>query len=484
MSPSIVPLKGLSEVPTEPEEEKILSLAEGAPKSIKGKVSPENPCIVKATDDYSRTVLFTLTVPAENSVSVTLNNQVLSLTRADAEDEIRYTFTQKLNKDQITAFTLTANGEAGASFTLAISRMPKEEETGEPETETAENPETAEETQEEKLIEETAETIENEVNEEPAEKPEEGQQLEEKTAEESAKESEEKLTEEPEEEQAAEDPAEKPEEEQQTEEETAEESDKESEEKLTEESEEELPAEESTEETEKTAEESAEESIGEETAEEKQQDEESEEETVKEPIDKETGKESAEGEEQEAETAEKETEEASGQPATEAAEKAVSPAEDPEEAPGEEQQDEKPAGNEEESADDTTDEEMINVLAEEQQEENPVEEAAEKSEESIRDIDTEPEENKTFALPEDSVVDFSISFDEVNPTIGCVAHFKAELTGYEGIIYSLQWQKSLDCEEWEDEEGATQETMDVLMTEESSQYYWRLKVVVDIDENT
>ena len=130
------------------------------------------------------------------------------------------------------------------------------------------------------------------------------------------------------------------------------------------------------------------------------------------------------------------------------------------------------------------DEEIGNVPTEEQQEEKPAEEAAEESEGLIEDSENEQEENKAFALPEDSVVDFSISFDEVNPTIGCVAHFKAELTGYEGIIYSLQWQKSLDCEEWEDEEGATQETMDVLMTEESSQYYWRLKVVVDIDENT
>ena len=109
---------------SEPEEERILSLAEGAPKSIKGKVSPENPCIVKATDDFSRTVLFTLTVSAEDSVSVTLNNQIISLTRADTEDEIRYTFTQKLNKDQITDFTLTANGDAGVFFTLTISRMP------------------------------------------------------------------------------------------------------------------------------------------------------------------------------------------------------------------------------------------------------------------------------------------------------------------------------------------------------------------------
>ncbi len=125
-------------------------------------------------------------------------------------------------------------------------------------------------------------------------------------------------------------------------------------------------------------------------------------------------------------------------------------------------------------------------------EEEPEEEIPETPEEStdgeegikgtdsgLESKDAKPE----FTLPDDRCVDFTISFDEEEPTIGCVAHFKAQLSGYEGIIYSLQWQKSLDCEAWEDEPNANQETMDVLMTDESSQYYWRLKVIIDITEN-
>ena len=123
---------------------------------------------MKATDDYSRMVLFTLTVSAEDSVSVTLNNQTLSLTRADTEDEIRYTFTQKLNKDQITAFILTANSDAGASFTLTISRMPKEETT-EPETSAEESVEEIAEQESETSAEENEEGTEEETAEEPIE---------------------------------------------------------------------------------------------------------------------------------------------------------------------------------------------------------------------------------------------------------------------------------------------------------------------------
>ncbi len=93
--------------------------------------------------------------------------------------------------------------------------------------------------------------------------------------------------------------------------------------------------------------------------------------------------------------------------------------------------------------------------------------------------ETEPkEEPKQIEIPENAVVDFEILWDVEIPTLGCTAHFKAVIIGYENFQYTLQWQRSLDCETWEDVEGATEETLDVLMTEESSQYYWRLKLEI------
>ena len=104
--------------------------------------------------------------------------------------------------------------------------------------------------------------------------------------------------------------------------------------------------------------------------------------------------------------------------------------------------------------------------------------------EETTDEETTEEAADEFALPDDASVDFEISFDEDNPTIGSVAHFKALVDGYEDIVYTLQWQRSLDCEAWEDVQDANGETMDVLMTEETSQYYWRLKIIIDVSENT
>ncbi len=150
------------------------------------------------------------------------------------------------------------------------------------------------------------------------------------------------------------------------------------------------------------------------------------------------------------------------------------PAEEPEVEPAEEQVTDTTGESEEKTA--------------EEDAETPAEstEEAEKREETDLGLEGSEiaDEQKNFVIPDADSVDFTITFDEEEPTIGCVAHFKAELTGYDDIIYKLQWQKSLDRQNWEDEPGADQETMDVLMTEDNCEYYWRLKVIIDIRENT
>lgn len=413
----IIPAEELADDPeAEPaQEEIILNLKQDAPHQIKGKVSSNKPYTVKATDDFSRTVLFTLTVPTENSITVTLDDKALTLTKIDTEESIQYTFTCKLVKEEVTSFILIAN-EGTVPFTLTISKLEiteKEAEEGTTEEETIEVTEESEQTEE--SAEETSKT------EEPVEEPEE---KEETTNTEQPEETEEKTQEEP---------VEEPTEEniEQPEEEPVEEPAEELEEGLVEESEEQ-----------------SEEEQADETEENREETDNSEEEPVEEAEEELANKDPEETEE---ETEEKPEE-------TDGSEQG--PVEETKAEPAEEKNEE-PVEGLEESAEDAVNE-------------NPGEEPAE----------TGLEEKKEFVLPDNCEVDFSISFDEENPTIGCVAHFKAELTGYEGIIYTLQWQKSLDCEEWEDEPNADQETMDVLMTEESSQYYWRLKVTVDINENT
>ena len=107
----------------------------------------------------------------------------------------------------------------------------------------------------------------------------------------------------------------------------------------------------------------------------------------------------------------------------------------------------------------------------------PVQHETESAEEQPEAV-PEDETDDAVLLPENAEADFTISWDDENPTIGSTAHFKAAVTGCEGFDYTLQWQKSLDCEAWEDVPDATEADMDVLMTEESSRYYWRIKVFI------
>ena len=71
-----------------------------------------------------------------------------------------------------------------------------------------------------------------------------------------------------------------------------------------------------------------------------------------------------------------------------------------------------------------------------------------------------------------------ISWDDENPTYGSIAHFTAELFGYENLEYSLQWQWSEDGTNWNDVENATSENMDVIYTQENGALQWR--IVVDV----
>ena len=58
------------------------------------------------------------------------------------------------------------------------------------------------------------------------------------------------------------------------------------------------------------------------------------------------------------------------------------------------------------------------------------------------------------------------------------------MTGYDTLVYTVQWQYSLDGGDWIDVEGATGMTMDMEITLDNYKYFWRVVVrVVDVLED-
>ena len=53
--------------------------------------------------------------------------------------------------------------------------------------------------------------------------------------------------------------------------------------------------------------------------------------------------------------------------------------------------------------------------------------------------------------------------------------------GFEGVEYTLQWQRSVDLETWEDIPGATDLTYTYILDEETAQYYWRVVATEVLD---
>ena len=127
---------------------------------------------------------------------------------------------------------------------------------------------------------------------------------------------------------------------------------------------------------------------------------------------------------------------------------------------------------------------------EEEPETEPESEPEEQKEEPEGEPETEPEdeqpegnESESESRKEEKIPDQSEDkWDVVFPIIGDTAHLSAELIGYEGLEYTLQWQNSPDKEQWTDVPEATDLALDVLMTEENNHYYWRLVVYLEDDQ--
>ena len=151
------------------------------------------------------------------------------------------------------------------------------------------------------------------------------------------------------------------------------------------------------------------------------------------------------------------------------------PEEEPAEEPAESETEEPDGETEGEPAEETPDGETEGE-PEEETEEEPEEEPEEPKEENP---EGEPEEEQPEPTAAERSITVEVTWDKPDPVIGDTAHFKANLEGYDNLAYTMQWQYSEDRNQWVDIPNATEETMDVVVTEENNLVYWRIIVYVE-----
>jgi len=78
--------------------------------------------------------------------------------------------------------------------------------------------------------------------------------------------------------------------------------------------------------------------------------------------------------------------------------------------------------------------------------------------------------------PERSI-DIYVSFGG-DAVVGSTASFSAVLNGYDGLVYSLQWQQSDDGSNWENLAAANNAQLDVVTSEENMYDFWRVQVTI------
>lgn len=153
----------------------------------------------------------------------------------------------------------------------------------------------------------------------------------------------------------------------------------------------------------------------------------------------------------------------------------VKPTEAPEE-PEESEETEEPAEEPEES------------VEEPEETEDPVEDAeepAEEPEESVEEPE-ETEENEEPAeeteeapvLDPDRSIEVRVEWEGEELHYGDTITLVAEMNGYDNVDYVLQWQTSETGENWVDMPGETADRLEMVVTEDNSQNYWRVIAVV------
>ena len=146
---------------------------------------------------------------------------------------------------------------------------------------------------------------------------------------------------------------------------------------------------------------------------------------------------------------------------------------DPEEEPAESDQAEE--ATESEAAEEVIEPETVE--SGDNEETKPEEEPAD--EETVAEEENEPESEEK---PERHI-SVEVTWDVPYPVIGDTAHLKANLEGYDGLEYTMQWQYSPDQgKTWNDILGENDYMMNVVVTRENNIYHWRILVYVENDQ--
>ena len=156
-------------------------------------------------------------------------------------------------------------------------------------------------------------------------------------------------------------------------------------------------------------------------------------------------------------------------------EESEEPTDEPEE-PVEES--EEPADEPEESVEESeepADEPEEPVEGPEEPADEPVEEP-EEPEESVKEPEEGEEAEQPVLNPERSIEVHAEWEGDLH--YGDVVTMVADMNGYDNVDYVLQWQTSKDGENWADVSGETGDRLEMIVTEENSQDFWRVIAVV------
>ena len=159
------------------------------------------------------------------------------------------------------------------------------------------------------------------------------------------------------------------------------------------------------------------------------------------------------------------------------------PVEEPEET-AEPQEDEEVAEPEEDSDEENTEPEETEEPTEVPDEPDESEATEEPAKPEAPEVSAEPKATEQPALNLEDELDPNRSIAIRAEWEGEELHFGddvtliAELSGYEGAVYTIQWQSSKDEVKWTDVDGATEESYVMTVTEDNYQDFWRVIVTV------
>ena len=97
--------------------------------------------------------------------------------------------------------------------------------------------------------------------------------------------------------------------------------------------------------------------------------------------------------------------------------------------------------------------------------------AIEEDDQLVAVIEDEKDANRSVSI--------FASYEGDTVSYGDTITLKAQLKGYEGVAYTLQWQVSKDNSSWKNIPGETGLTYSIVVSEENANNYYRIAVTTD-----